>query len=101
MESFHAKAGGGQVVDVNTGEVVALDSLPDFDPNNPADVLDPLQINRLTVGVYEMGSTFKALSLAMALESGKVDAAARMSSARQPCVTGGSPFTISTPRIAC
>src|SRR6185437_7573121 len=44
----------------------------DFDPNNPADALNPNTINRLTVGVYEMGSTFKALTLAMALDSGKV-----------------------------
>jgi cell division protein FtsI (penicillin-binding protein 3) len=52
--------------------VIALESLPDFDPNNPSDFTkDPTRINRLNVGVYEMGSTFKALSLAMALDSGK------------------------------
>jgi cell division protein FtsI (penicillin-binding protein 3) len=61
------------IVDVNTGEVIALESLPDFDPNDPGDVRDPTKINRINVGVYEMGSTFKALSLAMALESGKVN----------------------------
>ena len=61
------------VVDVNTGEVLALESLPDFDPNDPGDVRDPTKINRINVGVYEMGSTFKALSLAMALELGKVN----------------------------
>jgi cell division protein FtsI (penicillin-binding protein 3) len=50
-----------------------MESLPDFDPNDPADFIkDPTRINRLNVGVYEMGSTFKALSLAMALDSGKV-----------------------------
>ncbi len=47
-------------------------SLPDFDPNNPVDALDPHRIDRMTVGVYEMGSTFKALTIAMALDSGKV-----------------------------
>ena len=73
MERFHAKASAGMVVDVNTGEVLALESLPDFDPNDPGDVRDPTKINRISVGVYEMGSTFKALSLAMALESGKVN----------------------------
>jgi cell division protein FtsI (penicillin-binding protein 3) len=46
-------------------------SLPDFDPNNPREAHDPERINRLTTGVYEMGSTFKALTLAMALDSGK------------------------------
>ena len=47
-------------------------SVPDYDPNNPSEANDPTRINRLTTGVYEMGSTFKALTLAMALDSGKV-----------------------------
>ncbi|MEI9915992.1 MAG: penicillin-binding transpeptidase domain-containing protein [Methylovirgula sp.] len=47
-------------------------SLPDFDPNNPVDALRPENINRMTVGVYEMGSTFKAMTLAMALDARKV-----------------------------
>src|SRR6476469_9789311 len=72
IEKYRAKAGGGAILDVNTGEVVALASLPDFDPNNPADALDPLHLNRLAVGVYEMGSTFKSISIAMALELNKV-----------------------------
>ena len=61
-EKFKAKAAAGMVIDVNTGEIVALVSLPDFDPNNPREAHDPTRINRLTVGVYEMGSTFKALT---------------------------------------
>jgi cell division protein FtsI (penicillin-binding protein 3) len=48
-------------------------SLPDFDPNNPREAHDPDRINRLTTGVFEMGSTFKALTLAMALDSGKAN----------------------------
>jgi cell division protein FtsI (penicillin-binding protein 3) len=72
IEKYRAKAGAGVILDVNTGEVVALASLPDYDPNNPADALDPLHINRVAVGVYEMGSTFKAISVAMALELNKV-----------------------------
>ena len=72
VEKFHAKSGAAAILDVNTGEVVAMASLPDFDPNQPADALDPNKINRLSVGVYEMGSTFKAISIAMALEANKV-----------------------------
>jgi len=68
---FRAKAASGIVSDVRTGEVIAMVSLPDFDPNNPREVHDPDRINRLTTGVYEMGSTFKAFTLAMALDSGK------------------------------
>lgn len=72
IAKFKAKAGAAAILDVNTGEVIAMASLPDFDPNNPQDALDPDKINRLSVGVYEMGSTFKALTIAMALDSGKV-----------------------------
>jgi cell division protein FtsI (penicillin-binding protein 3) len=70
---FRAKAASGLVTNVNTGEVIAMVSLPDFDPNNPKEAHDPDRINRLTTGVYEMGSTFKAFTLAMALDSGKSD----------------------------
>ncbi len=72
VEKFKAKSGAAAILDVNTGEIVAMASLPDFDPNQPADALKPDNINRLTVGVYEMGSTFKAISIAMALEANKV-----------------------------
>jgi cell division protein FtsI (penicillin-binding protein 3) len=78
MERFKAKAAAGLVADVNTGEVLALESLPDFDPNDPGDVRDPTKINRINVGVYEMGSTFKALSISMALDSGKVNLGSRV-----------------------
>jgi cell division protein FtsI (penicillin-binding protein 3) len=74
LNRFRAKAAAGAIIDVNTGEIIALESLPDFDPNDPPDMTkDPTRINRVNVGVYEMGSTFKALSLAMALEAGKVN----------------------------
>ena len=73
LEHFKAKAAASAIMDVNTGEVIALASLPDYDPNNPADALKPDHINRMNVGVFEMGSTFKALTIAMALDSGKVN----------------------------
>ena len=72
MKKFKAKAAGGVIMDVNTGEIIAQVSLPDYDPNSPTDALKPENINHLAVGVYEMGSTFKALTTAMALDSGKV-----------------------------
>jgi len=71
-EKFKAKAAAGVVTDVRTGEIVAMVSVPDYDPNNPRDALKPENINRLTTGVFEMGSTFKALTIAMALDSGRV-----------------------------
>jgi cell division protein FtsI (penicillin-binding protein 3) len=71
-DKYRAIAAAGLVTDVRTGEIVAMVSVPDYDPNNPSEANDPTRINRLTTGVYEMGSTFKALTLAMALDSGKV-----------------------------
>ncbi len=72
MAHYKAIAASGAVMDANTGEMIALVSLPDYDPNIPADALKPDVINRVNVGVYEMGSTFKALTIAMALDSGRV-----------------------------
>jgi len=69
---FSALAAAGLVLNVRTGEIVAMVSEPDYDPNDPHEALDPTRINRLTTGVYEMGSTFKAFTIAMALDSGKV-----------------------------
>src|SRR5471030_1246541 len=71
-EKYQALATAGVIADVNTGEIVALVSEPDYDPNNPREANDPTRINRLTTGVYEMGSSFKSFTLAMALDSGKV-----------------------------
>lgn len=68
---FHALAAAGVVLNVRSGEIVAMVSEPDYDPNNPHEALDPTRINRLTTGVYEMGSTFKVFTVAMALDSGK------------------------------
>jgi cell division protein FtsI (penicillin-binding protein 3) len=69
---YKAKASAGVIADVNTGEIIAMVSDPDFDPNNPRIANDPDHLNRLTTGVYEMGSTFKALTMAMALDSGRI-----------------------------
>jgi cell division protein FtsI (penicillin-binding protein 3) len=71
-QKFKALAAAGLLTNVRTGEIIAMVSVPDYDPNNPRDALDPTRINRLTTGVYEMGSTFKALTMAMALDSGKI-----------------------------
>src|SRR5439155_22715129 len=63
----------GLITDFRSGEIISMVSLPDYDPNNPREANDPTRINRLTTGVYELGSTFKALTVAMALDSGKIN----------------------------
>jgi cell division protein FtsI (penicillin-binding protein 3) len=70
-DKFKAKAAAAVVYAVRTGEVVAMASIPDYDPNSPRGALDKDRINRLTYGLFEMGSTFKAFTVAMALDSGR------------------------------
>lgn len=72
METFSAKAAIGMAMDVNTGEIIAMVSLPDFDPHHPMDSSADARFNRNTLGVFEMGSTFKLFSTAAALDAGKV-----------------------------
>lgn len=69
---FSAKGAIGVVTDVQTGEILALSSQPDFDPNVPGSA-DPYALtNHAAASVYEMGSTFKMFTFAMALDSGAV-----------------------------
>ena len=70
VDRFQALGGAALVLDAGTGEVLALVSLPDFDPNLPQGATGEAAFNRATKGVYEMGSTFKLLDVAMALDSG-------------------------------
>ncbi|WP_306142977.1 penicillin-binding protein 2 [Roseibium sp. MMSF_3412] len=72
MERYRAIAAAGIVLDAKTGEVVAMSSLPDYDPNDRAQALERDRLNRATGGVFEMGSVFKAFTTAMALDSGSV-----------------------------
>ncbi|BCW88741.1 putative peptidoglycan D,D-transpeptidase FtsI [Alphaproteobacteria bacterium SO-S41] len=70
VQTFSAIGGAGLVMDVQTGEVIAMVSLPDFDPNHVMDDPAENRFNRNTLGVYEMGSTFKSFNTAMALDAG-------------------------------
>jgi cell division protein FtsI (penicillin-binding protein 3) len=70
---YRAHGGAGIVLDVSNGEIVALVSLPDFDPNAPTGTAADTLFNRATLGVYELGSVFKIFNTAMALDSGVTD----------------------------
>ncbi|HXE15975.1 MAG TPA: penicillin-binding protein 2 [Stellaceae bacterium] len=70
MAQFDAKRGFGIVMNVRNGEVLALSSLPDFDPNNLSSATPDQLYNHATFGVYEMGSVFKIFNTAMLLSSG-------------------------------
>jgi cell division protein FtsI (penicillin-binding protein 3) len=94
IRDFDAVGTGGVVLDIHTGEVLAMASMPDFDPNDPAGTIDrkaKSDMNRMSGGVFEMGSTFKAFTIAMALDTGKAKMT-DMFDARRPLYIGG--FTI-------
>ncbi|HVY12965.1 MAG TPA: penicillin-binding protein 2, partial [Alphaproteobacteria bacterium] len=72
MRAFNAIGGAGLVMDVETGELLAMVSLPDFDPNNAGQASESARFNRATLGTYEMGSTFKIFTISQALEKGVI-----------------------------
>jgi cell division protein FtsI (penicillin-binding protein 3) len=72
LARFRAIAAAGAIINVRTGEIIAMASLPDFDPNEPATALKPDSFNRITNGTFELGSTFKTITIAAALDSGAV-----------------------------
>jgi cell division protein FtsI (penicillin-binding protein 3) len=70
MEQFRAIGAAAMVLDIHSGELLAMVSLPDFDSNAPGESEPETRFNRNTLGVYEPGSTFKIFNTAMALDSG-------------------------------
>ena len=70
INEFNGIGGAGVVMDVQTGEVLSMVSLPDYDANDVGAATMDQRFNRVTVGVYEPGSTFKLLTASMALENG-------------------------------
>ena len=70
---FSAKGSSAILMDVNTGEIISLISLPDFDPNQRISITDTNYINRATKGVYEFGSVFKTFTLAAGFHEGVIE----------------------------
>lgn len=72
IQRYKSIAAGGVVMDARNGEILAMVSLPDFDPNIPATALEEGRFNRITAGNFELGSVVKAVSFAATLDSGAV-----------------------------
>ena len=101
MLAANAIGAAGIVLDVDSGEVMAMASLPDFDPNNvlPSDLAVgpeqaarnemPAAFNRVTNQVYELGSTFKPLTVAAAIDAGSITNLGRPYQASEPIRIGG------------
>ncbi len=73
IETFSATGGGALLMDVNNGEILSLVSLPNFDINKRVNIKDKKFINKITKGVYELGSIFKTFTIALALEHKMAD----------------------------
>ena len=67
---FQPKGAVGVVTNVHTGEILGMASYPDFDPNKAGEATDDQKLNRAAASVFEMGSTFKAFTVAIGLDTG-------------------------------
>lgn len=100
MINYKAEAAGAVVLDAETGEILAMASVPDYNPNEPSRTLPDGSVdkeyekgwfNRMSNATYEMGSTFKSFTLAMGLDEGKIGLNSVLDASR-PIKMGG--FTI-------
>ena len=73
IDTFDATGGGALLMDVNNGDIISLVSLPNFNINQRKIIKDKKFINKITKGVYELGSIFKTFTIALALERKLVD----------------------------
>lgn len=78
MATFSAIGAAGIVMDIHSGEVLAMTSLPQVNPNKPGQGTAEQMFNRATLGVYELGSTFKPFTVAMAMDSGVIESMGKM-----------------------
>jgi cell division protein FtsI (penicillin-binding protein 3) len=72
INEFNAKGGVGIIMDANNGEIVSMVSMPDFDPHHPNKASSESLFNQFSLGVYEIGSIMKGLTVAMAVETKSV-----------------------------
>jgi cell division protein FtsI (penicillin-binding protein 3) len=76
--NFSAIGAAGVVMDIHTGEVLAMTSLPQLNPNAAGQGTPEARFNRATLGVYELGSTFKPFTVAMAMDAGVIKSMGQM-----------------------
>jgi cell division protein FtsI (penicillin-binding protein 3) len=89
LETYQAMAATAAVMDVRTGEILSLVSLPDFDPNTREGLGEEAALNRATGGVFELGSVFKVFTIAAGLDSGAITMDSQHD-ARRPIRIGSS-----------
>ena len=89
MQTFSAIGAAGIVMDIHTSEVLAMTSLPQLNPNAAGQGSVEARFNRATLGVYELGSTFKPFTVAMAMDAGTVKSFGQMYNCPKELRVGG------------
>ncbi|KGB52438.1 Peptidoglycan glycosyltransferase [Sphingopyxis sp. LC81] len=89
VANLEAIGGAGIILDVHTGEVAAMTSLPTFNPNKLTGSDPATRRNAVTYNLYELGSTFKPLSIAAAIDDGTITSMARRYDASAPLPIAG------------
>jgi cell division protein FtsI (penicillin-binding protein 3) len=97
VTQLEAAGGAALVLDVTSGEVLAMSSYPTFDPNNVRFATPEAQWNGVTYSTFELGSSFKPITMAAAMDAGVVTDLSRRYDATRPLMVGGHPIRDSHP----
>lgn len=89
VTNLEAVGGAGVILDAHTGEVMAMTSLPTYNPNRIGTTNAAVRRNAVTHNLYELGSSFKPLSIAAAIDNGTVTSMARRYDATEPLAIAG------------
>ncbi|HJO76848.1 MAG TPA: penicillin-binding protein 2 [Pelagibacteraceae bacterium] len=90
---FQTLGSAALLMEINSGEILSLVSLPDFDLNKRNNIEDPIYLNKITKGVYELGSVFKTFTLAAGLESESIKANTVFKDLKNQIICGGMPIS--------
>ena len=90
---FQTLGSAALLMEINSGEILSLISLPDFDLNERMNIEDPIYLNKITKGVYELGSVFKTFTLAAGLESESIKANTVFKDLKNQIICGGMPIS--------
>ena len=90
---FQTLGSAALLMKIDNGEILSLVSLPDFDLNKRTNIEDPIYLNKITKGVYELGSVFKTFTLAAGLESESIKANTVFKDLKNQIICGGMPIS--------
>jgi cell division protein FtsI (penicillin-binding protein 3) len=90
---FQTLGSAALLMEIDSGEILSLVSLPDFDLNKRTNIKDPIYLNKITKGVYELGSVFKTFTLAAGLESESIKVNTVFKNLKNQIICGGMPIS--------